>query len=116
MARTKLTTEAVEKSTYVITLAFANKAGTGVTPDSATWTLTDGGGTVINSRSGVVIAPLAASVDVVLSGDDLAMQAGETSYGNRLFTVQAVYSSTEGASLPMKEEYQFMIRGLTVVT
>jgi hypothetical protein len=44
------------------------------------------------------------------------MQAGETGYGNRLFTVQAVYSSTEGASLPLKEEYQFQIRGLVVVT
>jgi hypothetical protein len=116
MARTKLTVEAVEKSTYVITLAFANKAGTPVTPDSATWTLTDGAGTVINSRSAVVIAPLAASVDVVLSGLDLAMGVTETSYGNRLLTVQAVYSSTEGNSLPLKEEYQFMIRGLQVVT
>ena len=116
MARVKLTTEAVEESTYVVTLAFADKAGAAVTPDSATWTLTDGAGTVINSRSGVTIAPLAASVDVVLSGLDLAMQPLETSYGNRLFTVQAVYSSTEGASLPLKEEYQFMIRGLAVVT
>ena len=98
MARVKLTAEAVEESTYVITLAFANKAGAAVTPDSATWTLTDGAGTVINSRSA------------------LAMQPMETSYGNRLFTVQAVYSSTEGASLPLKEEYQFMIRGLAVVT
>ena len=116
MARVKLTTEAVEKSTYVITLAFANKAGVGVTPDSATWTLTDGGGTVINSRSGVAITPLAASVDVVLSGDDLAMQPLETSYGNRLFRVQAVYSSTEGAILTLKEENQFEIRGLALVT
>lgn len=115
MARVKLTAEAVEKSTYVVTLAFANKAGVAVTPDSATWTLTDGAGTVINSRSGVAIAPLADSVDVVLSGLDLAMQPLETSYGYRLLTVQAVYSSTEGASLPLREEYQFMVRNLTVV-
>lgn len=116
MARTKLRIEAVEQSTYVITLAFANKAEVPVTPDSATWTLTDGAGTVINSRSGVTIAPLAASVDVVLSGLDLAMQAGETGYAARLLTVQAVYSSTEGASLPLNEEYQFQVRGLVVVT
>jgi hypothetical protein len=116
MARVKLTTEAVEESTYVITLAFANKAGAAVTPDSATWTLTDGAGTVINSRSAVAIAPLADSVDVVLSGLDLAMQAGETGYAARLLTVQAVYSSTEGASLPLNEEYQFQVRGLVVVT
>jgi len=30
--------------------------------------------------------------------------------------VQAVYTSTEGSSLPLKEEYLFRIRGLTAVT
>lgn len=115
MARVKLSVAAVEESTYVVTLAFADKAGDPVTPDSATWTLTDGDGTVLNSRSAVAITPLAASVDVVLSGDDLAMQAGETQYGLRLLTVQAVYTSTEGAGLPLNAEYQFQVDGLTVI-
>jgi hypothetical protein len=110
MARVKLTTEAVEESTYVITLAFANKAGAAVTPDSATWTLTDGAGTVINSRSGVTIAPLAASVDVVLSGLDLAMQAGETGYAAApVDGAGGVQQHGRGKSLPLNEEYQFQI-------
>ena len=115
MARTKLAVEAVEKSTYVVTLKFADKAGAAVTPDSATWTLSDAVGAVLNGRSAVAIAPLAASVDVVLYGDDLSMQAGEISFGARLLTVQAVYTSTEGSGLPLNEEYLFSLRALQVV-
>jgi hypothetical protein len=108
--------EAVEKSTYVVTVAFTNKAGAPVTPDSCTWSLTTYAGVAINSRTAVVITPLSTSVDIVLSGLDLALQTGETNEGMRLLTVQAVYSSTEGASLPLKEEYVFRVRGLTAVT
>jgi hypothetical protein len=113
---TSLTVVAKEKSTYLVTLAFTNAAGTAVTPDSATWTLSTMAGTVINSRTAVAISPLASSVTVVLSGADLAMQSGETSTARRLFTVQATYTSTEGSSLPLKDEFELRISNLAAVT
>jgi hypothetical protein len=116
MSRTVFSVEAVEKSTYVVTVSFTNKAGTPVTPDSCTWSLTTSAGAIVNARTAVNITPLATSVDIVLSGLDLALQTGETNEGLRLLTVQAVYTSTEGSSLPLKEEYLFRIRGLTAVT
>ena len=98
MTRPALTLEAVEKSTYVVTLTFTDAEDT----------------TAISSRTNVVATP-GASVVIVLSGNDLALQTGETPPVRRLLTVQATYSSTEGAGLPLKEEYAFTLRGLTVV-
>jgi hypothetical protein len=112
---TSLTVVAKEKSTYVVTLAFTNAAGTAVTPDSATWTLSTMGGTVINSRANVAISPLASTVTVVLSGLDLAMQTGEAGTARRLFTVQATYTSTEGAALPLKDEFELRVSNLAAV-
>ena len=115
MARTRLTEEAVEKSTYTVTLTFEDAAGAAVTPDTLTWTLSTTAGTIINSRSNVVATP-ALSVRVVLSGDDLALQTGETDVARRLVTVHATYTSTEGSGLPLRDEYEFAVRPLVVVT
>lgn len=115
MARTRLDEHAHEKSTYVVTLTFTDAAGASVTPDTVTWSLTTVTGTAINGRTNVVATP-AASVKVVLSGLDLAMQAGESELGRRLLTVEATYTSTEGAGLPLKEEYEFFVYPLVKVT
>lgn len=113
--RLTLTEEAVEESTYVVTLTFTDAGGVAVTPDALTWSLTTPAGTVINARAGVVATP-DTSVALVLSGDDLTMQAGETGTVRRLLTVQATYSSTEGANLPLRDEYLFNLRPLVLVT
>lgn len=117
MARPVLTDEAVERSTYVITLTFADAADDAVTPSAVTWTLTDGAGNVINARTNVTATP-GPTVVIVLSGADLALQLGETGDGTykRLLTVQATYSSTEGSGLPLKEEHLFALRPLVAVT
>jgi hypothetical protein len=112
----ELTTHAMEKSTYVITVAFTDEDGAAVIPTAATWTLTDASGTVINSRTGVAMSPLASTYNIVLSGLDLAMQTGETLVGQRLLTVQATYNSTLGTGLPLKAEVKFIVDGLVVVT
>lgn len=114
MPRTKLAAQADEKSTYVITLTFTDAAGATVTPSAVSWSLTDLAGAVINSRSEVVAVP-AETVLVVLSGLDLAMQAGEGGVVQRLLTVQATYTSTEGSNLPYKAEYLFNLHPLVVV-
>lgn len=115
MPREKLTARADEKSTYVITLSVTDAEGTPVTPNAASWSLTTTAGSVINSRSAVALTP-AASMTIVLSGLDLAMQTGELGVVERLVTLQATYSSTEGSNLPYNAEYSFLLYPLVVVT
>jgi len=97
-----------EESTYLATAAFFDAAGGAVTPNVGTikWTLSDIEGTIINSRDNVVIAS-DTSVNIVLSGKDLALQTGETGTVKRLLTVVAVYDSTEGTDLPLNQEVIF---------
>ena len=107
---------AIEKSTFMVTAAFIDSAGAAVAPNvGLAWKLTDRSGTVINSRTSVVIAP-AASVDIVLSGDDLAMQTGEGNSARRVVTIMGTYNSTEGSNLPIKDECVFTVRNLIAVT
>lgn len=120
MARSTITTiqeHLAEESTGVFTCAFKDANGEGVTPSSATWTLTDTSGTVINSREAVAISSLAASVDVVLSGDDLAISSGFDGVAEeRVLTVEYVYDSDEGTDLPGKGECRFFIDSLVAVS
>ena len=108
--------EAVEGSTLGITISFTDDDGAAETPTSANWTLTDVDGNPINSRDEVNIGSLDTSVTVTLSGDDLAITAGETGtlYGEvkRRFIVQAVYDSTLGNNLPMVDSVEFKIRDI----
>lgn len=117
MALTVLTTDIVEKSTAIITASFEDEDGIAVTPDTLTWTLTDVDGTVINSKEDEELTP-ATSVDIVLSGDDLAFQSAESGKKRvtRKLLVEGAYTSDAGAGLPIKDEVQFTIRNLTAVT
>ena len=105
-----------EESTYIATAAFTDAAGDAVTPNAGTikWTLSDMEGTVINSRLNVVITS-DTSVDIVMSGDDLALQTGEVGTVKRLLTVVAVYDSTEGSDLPLNEETVFLLDPLVKI-
>jgi hypothetical protein len=109
---TTLTTRAIDKSTYVINCAFTDENGAPVIPESISWTLTNDVGTVINSRTSVDIAVPAASVDIVLSGEDLDYTDGAA----RVLTVNAVYDSSLGSNLPLKDSVRFMVSNLVAVT
>jgi hypothetical protein len=100
-----MTTHALEKSTYVVRVAFLDEDGAAETPTAITWTLSTSGGTVINSRTNVIVAVPASTIDVVLSGLDLAFQTGEYNTAERILTVNATYTSALGAGLPLKEEF-----------
>ncbi len=115
MARITLAAEAVEQSTYVIPVAFFDENGDAVVPTAATWTLTTEYGVVINSRSDVAISPLAATVNIVLTGADLAM-LGELDNRTRLLLVEATYNSSLGAGLNLRDEIEFSVRPLVGVT
>lgn len=107
-------TTAQEKSTLVVTVAFTDENGDAVTPTAATWTLTDGQGAVINSRSAVAISSLSTSVTIVLSGDDLAISDPDVL--DRVLLVEATYNSSAGSGLPAKKEYSFNVNNLLGVS
>jgi hypothetical protein len=107
-----ISTHADEEGTFVITAAYTDENGDPVTPNNMKWTLTDESGTVINSRSAIVISPLGTSSTIVLSGDDLALQVGETTIAARLITFVGEYDSDLGSSLPLVGERRFYIDGI----
>lgn len=102
--------EAVEESTLAIVISFTDEDGNAETPATANWTLTDDDGDVINSREEVTISSLDTSVTVVLSGDDLALQSGESGSAVRRFVVQGTYNSDLGNGLPMIDSVAFPVR------
>jgi hypothetical protein len=103
---------AIEGSTYVVTASFTDESGNAVTPNTVTWTLTSKGGTVINSREDVSETP-GTSVDIVLTGDDLAIGSNGQ---QRILTVNAVYDSSYGTDLPLKGRCTFTVEDLVAVT
>ena len=108
---------AVEKSTFIVTLTFKDENNDPVTPATGTWTLTDEDGTVINSRENVVISSLDTSVDVVLSGDDLAVSSEFGGISEmRIFTFEGTYNSDLGSGLPLRDQLTFPVFNLGAVT
>jgi len=108
---------AVEKSTAKISVSFTDEDGSAATPSAATWTLTDEEGTLINSREDVNIESLDSSIDIALSGDDLAFQSGESGDSvYRIITLEWTYSSDLGAGLPGKDSLKFSLVDLVAVS
>lgn len=106
---TTLTTIATEGSTYVVTCAFYDEDGGAEIPTSdVTWRLLDDKGNEISTGS----ESAAASVDIVLSGDDLAVddQYRELHWVN--LVVSTTYDSTLGSDLPLVDVVKFQIRNI----
>jgi hypothetical protein len=107
---------AVEKSTYIVTMNFFDENGDAIAPASATWTLTDGDGSVINGKEDVALSGLAAEMSVVLSGDDLALADGFSGNSERrIFTLKATYNSDLGAGLPLLDQLEFPVYNLGAI-
>jgi hypothetical protein len=83
---------AVERSTFLLTATFRNDRGEAVTPEVASWTLTDGTGEVINSRLNVAITNPASEETIVLAGADLEMFT-ERDRELRFLTLKWTYDS-----------------------
>lgn len=110
---TKITTRALPDNTYVITTAFTDDDGDAVTPNAGLiWSLKDTKGTAINSRTDIDMTE-AASIDTVLSGDDLAT-TGFNDDGMRLFILSGTYDGTSGNDLPLDEVSVFIINDVTL--
>lgn len=103
---------AVEQSTYVVTVSFTDELNEAVVPNNVSYTLLDSGNNVMNSLEQVSVSP-ASEVDIVLSGDDLSLAEG---VGNiRYLLIEAAYNSTFGSDLPFKKQLQFEILDLRYV-
>lgn len=113
---TALSANAKELSTYVVTASFYDENGNAEIPTEIKWTLTDTGGTVINARLDEVFLPVAASIEIVLSGNDLAIFPTDISSNlMRIITVEAKYDSALGVGLPLKGSAEFMVEGMVAV-
>lgn len=106
-----------EKATGVINAAFTDEDGATVVPTACTYTLTDNSGNIINNINQTA-ASLASSVDIVLTGDDLAIQTTEVSEAQvlRRLLVEFEYTSSLGSGLPGKQSGSFLIENLLAVS
>ena len=108
----QLTQSANERSTYILVVSFFDELGLPVIPTAVVWTLTDSAGSVINSRSSVVVTP-DSTIKIILSGDDLALTGSDL---RRTVYVSADYNSLNGTGLPLREEFNFNILDLINVS
>jgi len=101
--------KAIKEGTYIITLNFIDEDNEDdLPPTTVLWTLQDPSGQVINNREDETETP-AAEVNIVLSGDDLAItgQAAE-----RILIVHGTYNSSYGNNLPYRKGFQFEIEDM----
>ena len=107
---------AVENSSYLIRLDAFDELGQEVTPKTGTWSLTDADGAIIHERSQIVISSLAATMYVLLSGDDLALSVGFTGISERrYFLFEGTYDSAYGSDNPLKDQLIFPVVNLAKI-
>jgi hypothetical protein len=107
---------AVENSSYLIRLDAFDELGQEVIPKTGTWSLTDADGATINSRSQIVISPLAATMYILLTDKDLALSVGFTGTSEkRFFLFEGTYDSTHGADNPLKDQLIFPVVNLAKI-
>lgn len=114
MARATLATKADEGSTYIIRATYYDDNGTAVTPDSVTWTLTDGDGIIVNSREDVSIVSPSTYNDIVLGEDDLRCKSNQDEV--RVLVMEYVYDSTSGSNLVGKAQVSFVVHNMQRVS
>jgi uncharacterized repeat protein (TIGR02543 family) len=98
-----------EGSTKTVEVSFFDEAGTAMVPDTVTWSLYNGPGVLVHAHEDVP-ATSGATVRIVLSGLDHAVTMAQET---RRLVVQATYTSTDGASLPLVGEFQYPVTDVT---
>lgn len=107
----ELQTKATENSSYVVTVDFEDEDGDAVIPATIAWTLKDEDtGLVVNSRTAVAVATPAASIDILLKGDDLEPLTATSK--KLILTVNATYSSALGSGIPLVGECFIVVETL----
>jgi len=105
----ELTTDGTEESTYVVTASFTDEDDNSVIPNNINWWLYDSSRNIVNGRSNVPIIIPAASVNILLQGDDLAIIGTDN---RRVMRIEYDYDSLLGFGLPGKAEIEFDITNL----
>lgn len=105
----KASVAAEGRSTYVVAVSFYDEDGDAAVPTAIHWSLKNSAGTIINSRSGVAVAVPAAAINIVLYGDDLALESADSTSEVRYLVVTATYDSTLGTGLPLVGVYEFRV-------
>ncbi len=105
-----VSTHAKEKSTFKIMVTWTDANGGTVTPTSATWTLTRGDGSPVNSRTDVVLSPGSTNT-ITLSGNDLTLADDNQSNETLVLTIEAV-----SATLTFNDECLFVVDRLVGVS
>ncbi len=101
---------ALERSTVALVASFRDEEEELITPTAIEWSLTDGDGNTVNDRAAVAVTPTANQITIVLSGDDLAMTAGDD--GRRQVVIRAEYDGALGDGLPITGMIEFTIRNV----
>jgi hypothetical protein len=107
MARIVLRAEAREGSTYQVTVNFLDANGVALTPETATWTLMKGDGTVVNSRTTVTIVTPSSEETITLTAADVTC-TDTTPFEYRVLRIDATYDSGK----PLVDEIWFPVRNL----
>jgi hypothetical protein len=103
--------DARDRSVYFVDIELFDEDKGPLTPTSISWSLTDGSGSVVNSRENVAVIPSYAFT-IALFGDDLV--AGTNSNSRRRYlTIEAVYESVAaGGPVPLNKEFYFDVKNI----
>lgn len=97
---------AVEYSIFPIKCSFYDQTNVLTVPISASWTLTDLNGSIINNRNAIVFSPLASEMTIVLVDNDLVCNGKSR---DCLIFVDSRINSTLGSNLRLTEEVRFTV-------
>lgn len=106
---------AIEEGTKAFEVSFTDEDGNPVSPTTAIWSLTkDDKTTIVNDRTDIAITTPGTTETILLSGADLALEAGEL-YGWRYLVIEGTYNSSLGSDLPFKDHLFFAIRDIAAI-
>jgi hypothetical protein len=104
---------APEASTYEVVLSYFDKTAAAMTPTAAAWSLFDGEGNVINSRSAVAISALSTTNTIELTGADLPYIPQDSAV---YLVVKMTYTSTLGAGRVTFNQFEIPIEPIKGAT
>lgn len=99
----------VEGGSLFVTASFTDRNGDAVTPDSVTWSLCDGNGSIINEREDESVTP-DEEVTFLVSGDDFPWVG---SYPAEIYflylLVKSVYDEVDEDDVPQNQEQRIAV-------
>ncbi|MCK5015641.1 MAG: hypothetical protein KAS32_01100 [Candidatus Peribacteraceae bacterium] len=109
---------AQEEGTYPVRFTFKDSLRQEIDASaivSINWWLSDMTGTIINSRSQVVVSEIINPYYLVLQGDDLQILDKDAGYEERLITLRGIYNSDLGNGFPFTYAVSFSLLNNLIV-